>query len=287
MRALLLLLAFLLHQGAFAADSEQTKKVVPPVSGKAEPRNQQNNPTNTKHEVAVTLPASASLVLSGSLNVKSESVESRTHEEPSKWADPVTWFTGVLMLANILLWLTTRGLVTEAKNAGDTAKIAADAAKESADATKASVSAMQDTAERQLRAYIGIQSIELVDLEVGKSPKTKLVFKNYGATPAYGLVSVGGIAVGPSLDSLPPPKYGSVVPSNSSISPGQTQFGGFDAEHILEQGHIDLINSGESKLWVHGKAEWLDAFDKSRYKTYRFILKAGNLVICESGNDEN
>src|SRR6266700_50437 len=45
-----------------------------------------------------------------------------------KWFDPVTWFTLVLAVANILLWLTTRGLVREARLASSIAQQSGDAA---------------------------------------------------------------------------------------------------------------------------------------------------------------
>lgn len=54
-------------------------------------------------------------------------------------------------------------------------------------ATKALVDGANDTAERQLRAYVMIESVRLEDFEVGRRPFARVTLRNSGATPAHQL----------------------------------------------------------------------------------------------------
>jgi len=79
---------------------------------------------------------------------------------------------------------------------------------------------MKDTAERQLRAYVSVDSAEMIDLTAGFTPAALLRVKNSGQTPAYNLTGIDGIAIGESLVKLPPPT-GSTAMSKSSLSAGR------------------------------------------------------------------
>ena len=103
-------------------------------------------------------------------------------------------FTGVLAVSTILLWFETR-------STGKTSEIAANAAKASAKATERSVEIMDDAANKQLRAYLGIAGITInskniymmnkkIEDNSDLSHEDKIIFniKNYGLTPANGMV---------------------------------------------------------------------------------------------------
>jgi hypothetical protein len=64
-------------------------------------------------------------------------------------------------------------------------KEAADAAKETAEATTASVSLSRETAKRQLRAYIHIDTVTISLIQTEYDPNIDILVKNFGATPAY------------------------------------------------------------------------------------------------------
>lgn len=117
--------------------SEEAQKPIPPIFGKTEASKMKDHASEPKQEITVSPRPSVNVNIGDKLDIKSKSVEARTYEEPSKWTDPVTWFTLVLAIANILLWLTTRDMATEAKRAGEAAKGAAEAARQQAEVATA------------------------------------------------------------------------------------------------------------------------------------------------------
>ena len=130
-------------------------------------------------------------------------------------------FTFILIVVGIFqlgLFIWQLRLIRE--SLADT-KTAAEAANKSADAAEHTVSTMKDTAERQLRAYVSVDSAEIIDLVAGFTPAARLIVKNSGQTPAYNLTGIGGIAIGESFERLPPPT-GSPAMSKSSLSAGAT-----------------------------------------------------------------
>jgi hypothetical protein len=101
-----------------------------PVASEAK-ASQNSGPEASSHqEVSLPLAPGSNLIASNPAQVKSEPVQKSTSEEPSKWSDPITWFTLVIMFANIALWTSTRGLAREAVSAGETAQLAIHLARE-------------------------------------------------------------------------------------------------------------------------------------------------------------
>jgi len=115
-------------------------------------------------------------------NGKQESTVARAHEESSKW-DPITWFTLVLAIANVLLWWTTRHLVREAQVASGIAKQSADAAKESADAAViASMPILSPFVVNLARLHpLGLPPAP----EITFTAHVPFVFENFGKTPGH------------------------------------------------------------------------------------------------------
>ena len=107
MRSLLILLSWCIASMAY---SQTPNKPVPPVPGKAEAGHKKDNPPAPKQEITVTLPSSLNLNLGGKLDVKSETQQTGANHETNKWTDPITLFTFALVVANILLWLSTRNI---------------------------------------------------------------------------------------------------------------------------------------------------------------------------------
>jgi hypothetical protein len=108
-----------------------------------------------------------------------------TDEKIAIYTEVLAWFTGVLALISLVQ-------IAFLFRADNTARIAANAA-------RATVNSMDDTAQKQLRAYVGIFDIllECKNLTVAKyEPKTEIIagtvhddfivitMKNFGSTPA-------------------------------------------------------------------------------------------------------
>lgn len=182
MRAILLVVA-LSFCGYSFAESQPIPKDVPPVSGKAETSSKKNNPPNVKQEITVSLPSSINMNLSGKLDVISQNEQASTYEEPSKWTDPITWFTLVIAIANIMLWIKTGSLVTEATRASGIAK-------ESADASKLAANAAQSTAQAAIHEFIASHRPKLIlrdattEQNMGELIAVNFIISNIGGTPA-------------------------------------------------------------------------------------------------------
>jgi hypothetical protein len=110
-----------------------------------------------------------------------ESFWERTTADPvAFWTLWLVLFTAVLAGASII---QMRFLI----RADRTAAKAADAAAKAAEATEASVATMRETAERQLRAYVALDYMDLVsarDASYG-GYEAQYVIRNSGETPAY------------------------------------------------------------------------------------------------------
>ena len=97
--------------------------------------------------------------------------ETRERAEDRHENRVMVWFTGVLALgtvalgaANLLLWKATRQLVLDAAH----------------------------NPERQLRAYIGVESSS-INLTPGNQPVAGITFENYSNRPAYGFTINAGL----------------------------------------------------------------------------------------------
>ncbi len=116
MRYLLIVLCIFCAVASAESIDIQAKKDVPPVTGKAEGSDKKNDQTKAKQEITVNLPSSVNVSLGGKLDITSQNKQTGAYEESSKWVDPITWFTLVLAVANILLWWTTKNSVDLARD---------------------------------------------------------------------------------------------------------------------------------------------------------------------------
>jgi hypothetical protein len=198
------------------------------------------------------------------------------------------------------LWRATGGLQRLAKKQATDMRIslgiardAANASKESAWAATKTVKEMRRNATHQLRAYVFVDSAEINYLEIGGTPEGKLTVRNFGQTPAYGLNVMGGIAVGPSFDALPP-GVGPAEKTVASLAPGAFtwQFHKAPTGWMLTQEHMTALQNGDLTLWVYGEMRYKDAFECDRITRYRFQtggtsgMRGNRLAASQEGNEE-
>jgi len=159
-------------------------------------------------------------------------------------------------------------------------------------ATKKLMEGARDATIQQLRAYISIETAEITGIGAGQTPVATLVIKNCGQTPAYALTQMGGIALGTSFDTLPPPT-GPTEMTNASLSPGASNTCPHQAPIILDAALSTALQTGSLTLWVYGEIRYRDAFNMSRFKRYRYMIgghvatRGKELAICEEGNEED
>lgn len=104
-----------------------------------------------------------------------------------EYRDAVTALATVFIASfTLTLWLSTKRLSKEAETASGISNKAANAATKAAAAAERTVNTMEDTAERQLRAYISV-SLDTVIFQNAAKRQPFVVFcdlKNSGQTPA-------------------------------------------------------------------------------------------------------
>jgi hypothetical protein len=158
-------------------------------------------------------------------------------------------------------------------------------------ATRNLVRGAEDTARRQLRAYVSIDLAGIRDLSAGLTPIANLRVKNFGKTPAYDLAAIGGIAIGKSFGQLPAPT-GPTGISRSTLSIGAVSDQFHRAPRPLSPEEIAALAAGTLTLWVYGELQYRDTFNIQHITKYRFQTggTAGvcgdNLAVCQEGNEE-
>jgi hypothetical protein len=135
--------------------------------------------------------------------------------------------------------------------------------------TRRMVKGGERTAERQLRAYVFI-SDGAVRTDQSQFSIT-VVLRNFGLTPASDFSTWIDCGVYP-FDNIPFPK----IPKPHDQRTG-TSIVGPTAEVTITTvyfplGPIDAIRGGQSAIFAWGGADYLDAFGKRRYFTFRMRM---------------
>jgi hypothetical protein len=141
------------------AQSQSINKEVPPVLSQTEGADKpKRNPGNQK-AATENQSTTINLNVSGNLQIKSEDTKSKTDAESAKWTDPLSIFTGLLVVV-------TAGLIGIGWIQWHETRI---------------------TAKRQLRAYLAVYPGFLIEQDERNklSFEARPIVKNTGQTPAY------------------------------------------------------------------------------------------------------
>ena len=182
---------------------------------------------------------------------------------------------------------------------------------------------MRKTAERQLRAYIFIENVNMADASlIPRIPATSFTpsdpfsasgiaagapatrprgipgaswnIRNFGQTPASKVAHWG------KLDVLPISQEASLVPppihpkaARASIAPTGTSSKTEWFHRALSEQEISEIWAGTRAVYIYGRVEYKDAFKRDRVTTYRLRytgaayppIAAPVFNYCEEGND--
>ena len=178
--------------------------------------------------------------------------------------DPVATFTGLLFFATLLLWWSTRNLVKGADK----------------------------TAEKQLRAYISVDSFRILDMQKLWSKQDfeiHIVAKNYGQTPAYDVISLGGVEIGTAQNPVLAAPSG--TPTKSTLGPNAPILK-FLHKTALSDADIAGLNNRTLSLYAYGEIRYKDAFGKNRLTHYRSHIGGtagwrsdGLMAHAAEGND--
>jgi hypothetical protein len=149
----------------------------------------------------------------------------------------------------------------------------------------------KDTAERELRAYVCVESSTGAEAaEDRRWPTFKIEVKNFGKTPAFDVVTWIGVGIQeyPLTSEFPEPP--DEEPQSKTILGPEcktTLIGIF--RRTPNTSEIEAINSGMGAIYIQGRIEYKDAFDKSRFTTFCLVWRGAikGLQQYKSGNNAN
>jgi hypothetical protein len=237
--------------------------------------------------------------------VKLDSIQASTqtgqadkqHGEEAAINRRIARYTGALVGIGFLqalfflwqLWMIRKSLA-------DT-EIAAKAARRSAKATQRSVETMEDTARKQLRAYVMVEFGRMVkqDLDTLTLAQWYPRITNTGATPAHRLIATARMDV---LGLPLPPEYYlaynfGTIHSRATLHPRQRNTVTCAADRLfMEEEELARLRDGtERALYIYGRVEYLDIYDAPHHTNFCFwaIWKADDSLapggITSRGND--
>ena len=199
----------------------------------------------------------------------SESLWVRTTSDPvALYTFVLAVFTAVLSVSTIGLWVKTDRL---AKGA-------------------------EESSERQLRAYISIKKARIKNVITGMKPQITLRIRNSGQTPAYDLTGhfSPGFYPYPVAESFLAEHPTASEISKSTIGPGQDLDCTAEFGSDFTENHVQALRAGQYAIYFVGIIEFVDAFNKSRFKHVRlmyrkegFLTGSNRLDVCPNGNEEN
>ena len=179
------------------------------------------------------------------------------------------------IIAVLLLFLTLTATAWAACAAGVAAKAARDSVKIAA-----------ETAQRQLRAYLGLTNAGIEGVSIGCVPVASFSVMNTGQTPAYDVRLSGDITIGPHPlpegVGLPAPGVDGTDPSAATQQPGQTMgmlgasqrmYRREDFGREIPEEIVTALGDGTKVIYVYGEITYRDAFDDRWTMRYRYICR--------------
>lgn len=215
-----------------------------------------------------------------------EEADLKAQQDMAIWAERMFWATFAAVVVSLLGLALIGRTLHHTRRAADYAKDMVDEAKATTNATLKIINQEQTNAQRQLRAYVGVETISLcnginpsltID-PIASPPGTattnllRIMCKNFGQTPANNVMVFGywitiqhGIRLAPEYFKTLPPDFVDINAKRTSVS-----------RFILENGkshQVDIsiwdpspwvmtMNSG-ANLYVFGHIYYRDAFSIS------------------------
>jgi hypothetical protein len=156
--------------------------------------------------------------------------------------------TVILAFSTIFLWVATRDLVSGA----------------------------EETARKQLRAYISVVSGDIQLANGGNAIRAQVGIKNSGQTPAYETFAWATVSVLDADNTEFRMNKSDRPPSGSLMGPGaQTVVARLAATSLDE---LAAIHAGTKRVFVWGRVEYIDAFGTKRW----FVFHHRNSRVFEA-----
>jgi len=118
----------------------------------------------------------------------------------------------------------------------------------------------RDTAARQLRAYVSIETVAISTLMIGQVPMFTATFKNFGQTPAHAFDIISFSTYITATD--PDPDLPVLASSNapSSLAPGSNSKSYTRLPYAWNQTLDQQLAAGQIRIVLFGRAQYTDIF---------------------------
>lgn len=153
------------------------------------------------------------------------------------------------------------------------------------------VGVISDNGKKQLRAYVlASQATMTTPDEMGNST-VKVVFKNYGQTPAYECTQKTTFDVWDEVNNKLYEKGKSFPEETSHANVGAADIVTVESIATLSQNRIKEMNDKKFTLWVHGTFTFTDIFEHEWHGEFSFKsdpnigAKAHKFLVTEKGNN--
>jgi hypothetical protein len=276
LRAVLCSTLLVLSSTVYSQQSQETPQVKPQQQTESALKQEKNadksvektNNVAPNSPIVVTLPA----------KVEEKRDTNKTDEEGTEFWPPFLGYR--LKITDTLLVLFTAGLF------GATYFLWS--------ATKNLVNGAEETAERQLRAYVFFEKGGISDkTQDSATPIFNLVFRNYGQTPTKGAYWIDS-AVGAINDERQFPISERRITETFQLAPGAflsvINFNDEPQQLRLFPEQAKAFSESRIAFFIFGCLEYTDAFGKSRKTSFRFKFtydsaQQGLLANCNTGNE--
>jgi hypothetical protein len=267
----------------FYALHADLSRPLPPRSPRA-PTQEQQPPTEKQQRAGGGIALPVEIITSPEHAAEAAEQKRQADENAATEKDlaDATWKLAYFTLAlaafaggQVVLFVWQLRLIRDSLN--DT-KIAAEAARDGAAAARDQASLTEQTAKRQLRAYISVEPGGIVEWIPGGQPSGKITARNVGATPAYKVevaVKIHIISVTPETDitnSAPIVMSGDmvIVPSghrNAQVVPTD----------IFGLPEWDDVFNRERWVIMFGYVKYLDVFGEKQKSRFCHLYQGENL----------
>jgi hypothetical protein len=129
---------------------------------------------------------------------------------------------------------------------------------------------LKDSAQRQLRAYVGISKCSL-KLEPANIPEGQVCVQNFGQTPAHKVRQWINIRIAPYPLTFTLPELEDLQGSLFTVWPGGYTTSVATQQPTVPPHVLPHLGSDQYTVYVCGKIIYEDIFGKEQYTYYRFI----------------
>lgn len=276
---------------AFVVVSEQYAKIHQVYSGYQKSADEDRGKAAEKAGRACIGVAPAILTHCIANEINAYDKQQATNKDLQAQQDMALWAFFAALAAFATVGVTGVGVWYVRHTLDATRAAVVEAAKASDAATKA-VEITRDTAERQLRAYVGVDSAIKVANREGPGFAVNVIIKNNGQTPAYDFTQWANVA----LEPMPLPKPFSIYcrerGSVGILQPqGQTLATPIFTREMLPLEEQSIRNNAKA-IYVYGEIDYRDAFGAQHHVTFRLRcngpgLRLGLFKPDGEGNESN